>query len=243
MSITLDQLTFAASISPSEVSPGHQQTKKAPFTDEERTQFRATIGQLNWLATVSHPEISSDVCQASSRVRDAAVSDIIEVNKVIYKVKKEQAYIHFPKLALSSVHLRVYSDASFNNLPDGGSQEGFLVLISDSSNKCSPISWASNRIKRVVRSTLAAETLALNDGCDTAFFAKLSCSILSSVGTELKIVAVTNNQSAVDAIRSSSLISDRRLRVEMSALRQYQASSQVDFQHDKGTHQLSDVLT
>ena len=106
-----------------------------------------------------------------------------------------------------------------------------------------PISWASNRIKRVVRSTLAAETLALNDGCDTAFFvSKLSCSILSSVGIELKIVAVTDNQSAVDAIHSS-LISDRRLHVEMSALCQYQASSQVDFQHVKGTHQLSDVLT
>ena len=80
-----------------------------------------TIGQLNWLATVLHPEISFDVCQASSRVRDD-VSDIIELNKVINKVKKEQAYIHFPKLTLSSVHVRVYSDASFNNLPDGSSQ-------------------------------------------------------------------------------------------------------------------------
>ena len=231
MSITLDQLTFAASISPIELSPGHQQTKKAHLTDEERTQFCVTIGQFNWLATVSHPEISFDVCQASSRVWDAAVSDMFEVNKVIYKVKKEQAYIHFPKLTLSSVHLRVYSDASFNNLPDGSSKEGFLVLISDSSNKCSPISWPSNCIKGVVRSTLAAETLALNDGCDTAFFAsKLSCSILSSVGTELRIVAVTDNQSAVDAIRFSSLISDRRLHAEMSALCQYQASLQVDFQ-------------
>ena len=75
------------------------------------------------------------------------MSDIIELNKVIYKLKKEQAYIHFPKLTLSSVHLREYSNASFNNLPDGGSQEGFLVLLSGSSNKCSPISWASNRIK------------------------------------------------------------------------------------------------
>ena len=46
MSITLDQLTFAASISPIELSPGHQQTENAPVTDEERTQFRATIGQL-----------------------------------------------------------------------------------------------------------------------------------------------------------------------------------------------------
>ena len=103
MSITLDQLIFAASISPIELSPGRQQTKKAPLTDEEQTQFRARIGQLNWLATVSHPEISFDVCQASSRVRDASVSDIIELNKVIYNVKKEQAYIHFPKLTFSSL--------------------------------------------------------------------------------------------------------------------------------------------
>ena len=52
-----------------------------------------------------------------------------------------------------------------------------------------------------------------------------------------------DNQSTVDAIHSSSLILDRRLRVEMSALCQYQASLQIDFQHVKGTHQLSDAPT
>ena len=35
MSIRQDQLTFAASISPTELSPGRQQTKNAPLTDEE----------------------------------------------------------------------------------------------------------------------------------------------------------------------------------------------------------------
>ena len=101
------------------------------------------------------------MCQASSKIKDVTVADITSINEDIYKVNKEQAYIHFPTLDLSSVHLRVYSDDSFNSLPDGGSQEGYIVLLTDHAGKCSLISWSSNRIRRVVRSTLAAETLAL----------------------------------------------------------------------------------
>ena len=156
-SITSDHVTFASSISPTELPQDHLASKEASLTEEERTQFRAGVGQLNWLSTVSCPELSFQVCQTSSKIKHATVADITSINKVIYKVKKEQAYIHFPTLDLSSIHLRVYSDASFNSLPDRGSQEGYIVLVADYAGKCSPISWSSNRIRRVVCSTLAAE--------------------------------------------------------------------------------------
>ena len=61
--------------------------------------------------------------------------------------------------------------------------------------------------------------------------------------TELKIVAITDNKSAIDSINSTSLVSDKRLRVEMAAVREYQTKSQVNYQHVKGAHQTGDVLT
>ena len=61
--------------------------------------------------------------------------------------------------------------------------------------------------------------------------------------TKLKIVAITDNKSAIDSRNSTYLVSDKRLRVEMAALREYQTKCQVNYQHVKGAHHISDVLT
>ena len=243
-SISLDQSSFMDSITPIAIPPDRLADKSSPLTKEEITQLRAAIGQLNWLATVSQPQISFEICQASSRVKTSTIADMITINKVISKVQQQHSYLHFSKLDLSSTHIRVYTDASFNNLPEGGSQEGNIVFLADAHNACCPISWASNRAKRVVRSTLAAETLSLNDGTDSAFYlSKLLRSVLPAEDQYPKIVAITDNKSAVAAICSTSSVSDRRLRVEISALREYQEESRVSFQHVKGTQQLADVFT
>ena len=43
-------------------------------------------------------------------------------------------------------------------------------MLMGEDGKFSPICWQSKRIRRVVRSTLAGETLALADGIDSAFY-------------------------------------------------------------------------
>ena len=47
---------------------------------------------------------------------------------------------------------------------------GFLDSLSDKFNNITSIAWSSTKLKRAARSTLAAETLALSDGCDMSFF-------------------------------------------------------------------------
>ena len=84
-SITLDQLTFTSS--PIVLSLDHMMSKAEPLTHEEPTQYWGATGQLNWLATISHPELIFEVCNASSKTKDATVVDTISINKVIYKVK------------------------------------------------------------------------------------------------------------------------------------------------------------
>ena len=49
-----------------------------------------------------------------------------------------------------------------------------------------PISWRANKIKRVVHSTLAAESLALAEGLEEAVFLK---ALLSEVIPDLRKVA------------------------------------------------------
>ena len=44
------------------------------------------------------------------------------------------------------------------------------MFLCDQHQNSVPVAWNSTRIKRMTRSTIAAETLALMDGCDTVFF-------------------------------------------------------------------------
>ena len=48
------------------------------------------------------------------------------------------------------------SDASYANLPDGSSQGAFVVLLMNSEGWFAPLAWQLKKLKRVVKSTLAA---------------------------------------------------------------------------------------
>ena len=54
-----------------------------------------------------------------------------------------------------------------------------IFVTDDKSNTC-PLCWNSFKIKRVIRSTIAAETLSLSDGCDVAMYKYVSIRIVIS---------------------------------------------------------------
>ena len=64
----------------------------------------------------------------------------------------------------------VFTDAALGNLEGSGSTGGKLILLSSSKGDLCPLSWHTNKIKRVVRSTLAAEMLSLQEGIDEAIY-------------------------------------------------------------------------
>ena len=63
-----------------------------------------------------------------------------------------------------------FTDASFGNVKNGGCRGGYIICVANNSGVCASLSWSSKRIRRLVKSTLAAETLAPIDGLDTAIF-------------------------------------------------------------------------
>ena len=69
---------------------------------------------------------------------------------------------------LESASIYVYTDGSFNSLPNGSSQGGQIVFLVDGEGRSCPLAWNSTKIRRVVRSALAAETLSFCDGCELA---------------------------------------------------------------------------
>ena len=119
---------------------------------------------------MARPEISYHVCEISTRVKNVTITDIFTINKVIKFIKSTPSHNTIPVMNLESLQLLLYSAASFNNLPDGGSQGGYIVFLCNKFSNLAPIAWNLTRLKHVTRSTLTAETLALMDRWVTAFF-------------------------------------------------------------------------
>ena len=180
--------------------------------------YRSVVGQLNWIGTQTRPDISFDVCSLSTRSGKSTIGDIIEANKVIKRVKTDQISLFFPVLT-GEMHLECYSDASFANLNDCGSQGGFIIFIVDEHGKRCPIMWKSRKIGRVVRSTLAAETMALIEVAESAYYIG---KILEDIGIdkEIPVKCFVDNKSLVDALRSMKKVDDKYLRINIACLKE-----------------------
>ena len=94
------------------------------------------------------------------------------------------------------------------------------MLVGDD-GKCSLLNWQSKRIKRVVRSTLAAEILALSDAVDDGIYISEIVSELLFSGTKLLPIEIyTDSKSLFDAIKSKKNILEKRLRIDIAMLRE-----------------------
>ena len=59
----------------------------------------------------------------------------------------------------------------------------------------------------------------------------------------LKIVVRTDNKSAYDAINSTTVVEEKRLRVDIAAIRECVRNNEVEVQWVSKENQLADVLT
>ena len=217
--------------------------KDADVDHDLRRSFKALVGQINWACGTSRPDSSFDGCVLSTSQSKPTYRNLIDANKALREMKNNKLQIKFPKLQLSSLKIAVYSDASYGNLNDGSSQGGYIVFICDKCGNCAPVSWASKKLKRVVRSTLAAETLAAIEALDSAYLvAKLLSEFLSEKNTR-EIDIFTDNKSLYDAVGTSNLVVEKRLRVDIAALREMLEKDNVNFKWVESSHQLADALT
>ena len=140
------------------------------------------------------------------------------------------------------MRLILFSDASYANLPDGiSSSLGYIIFIVDCNNNCSVISWKANKIKRICRSTLAAEAMSLVEGLEECLYLK---EVMKELGFVLPIVAFVDNKSLQDSIYSSKLVDDKRLRIDIASLQQLCALNKVEeVKWCPGEKQLANALT
>ena len=140
----------------------------------------------------------------------------------------------------------VFTDASLCNLNSGtGSTSAYVVLLLDTAGNCCPISWHTNKIKRVVRSTISAEALSLQEGLECAYYyRRLLENILQVKEHTLPLVAYVDNRSVIEAVYSTRLVDDKRLRVDIAAISESLSRNEVkEIKWCPGKYLLAECMT
>ena len=241
--ITLSQKGYIAGMNSNLLDKDKMTDKTRLAEPEEIRIFRQAVGSLGWVTSVTRPEFSFAFCSLGMVQSKPVVSDFIKYEKTVKELKNTiETSIVIQRLDMDSARLVVYSDASLGNLKDSASQIGYIVFMTDKTGRAVPISWVSKKSKRVARSTLTAETLAATDAVDNTMVIK------STIQEVLKIDLPTielrvDNKSLFDAVRTTNTLSEKRLMIDMSALRQMSERKEVEIKWISAQHQLADVLT
>ena len=229
--IKLSMSEYAASLGTFDLSC-FPSVKSNKLTVDEKKLLKRFSGQINWLVTQCRPDLAYDNCIIGNSLQSPAVKDIVYANKIVRKLNCADASLFFHAgLDFSKCSIVSFCDASFGNLPNGGSQGAFITFLVDRNGTYSPISWQSRRIKRVVKSTLAAECLAAIESAEscvllcTIFKELLSCQANSS---SIDVIVFCDNRNLVDSVHSTTSIEDRRLLIDVCVLRDMVSNGEIN---------------
>ena len=243
--IVIDQNNYAQSLCGILVSKERSTQKHLPLGVEEKKKLRTLIGQLSWVGTQTRPDILFECSELASSLKDAKVEHLVKANKLLKRLQQSDSHVVVSKLQdMKTWHFVTYHDASFANLDDGGSQGAYVIFLTDETNDLVvPIAWQSKRIKRVVKSTLAAETLSLVEGAEASFWMKSVLNELTG-NTDFDIECRSDSQSLCNAVRTSTAIADKRLRVDIAILREMLLNGELrKVVWVPTTEQLADCMT
>ena len=163
-SISLDMKGYLKDIDIPEVLPGRAKLKSDQLSTREIREFRRCVGILNWVVQGCRSDKSFDLVEFSMTLKKACVFDLVKICKVLQHSKGEQGFVAFPDLENPlQWGVVAFTDASLANLSDGCSSMGaHVILVTGCGRNCCVLSWQANKIKRVVRSTLATDAQSLS---------------------------------------------------------------------------------
>ena len=245
--ILLNQEQYLADLIIPEISAAREKEKQDSLSEAETTHLRKMAGCLNWIVRGSRPDLSFMQILSSTKFKDGKVEDLVRIRKALIVLKEDKATLMYPDLGETSDWLLLcFTDAAFGNLNDGvNSTGGHIILLANrKTGDCCALDWQTNKIKRVVRSTLAAETLSLCDGIENAVHLRDLLHELTGQSEIIPMIAVVDNLSLTEAAHSTTPVSDKRLRRELGLIKEHlNNKSSIQLKWVPGKQQLADVLT
>ena len=175
-------------------------------------------------------------------MKEATTNDVKKANKQLQKLQSESGIICISDLEdITQTTLILYSDASHANLSNCASQGGFVIFLCGKNGKSSSLVWTSHKLKRVVKSSIAADTMSLLEGGEyLVLFKALITEIYALDDTQIPITSITDNKITA----STKIIEDKHLYIDICSLRDMLSHKEINevkwTTYDK---QLADCVT
>ena len=244
--IIMSQIKYVNKLSALNLDIARKMEKDSALDKSEHERFRKIVGQLNWVAQHTRPDLMFEVLELSMKLSKPCVQDYTCAVKAMRKLQSCDVGILVPNLRSDKYQwkLVVFSDAAFANLSDKvSSASGYVIFLVDSALQCSPLGWKANKIKRKVRSTLAAEALALENALEHAIFMRELLKEMCIISHDIPILAWTDNNNAYESIHSTSSVEDFKLRLEIACIKENMLKENVSVKWCKGEQMLANCLT
>ena len=253
--VCLSQKKFIQAASATVIPKWRMATPNSPLTPSEHTELRSIGGSLHWMTGQTRPDLAAGT--SLHMAGQPTVDHLIQLNKLIKEAKASEDWcLRFRPIPLETAKVLVFSDSSWANTDELKSQAGFMVLFAGcqvdtlGGDFVSLLDWRSHRIKRKCRSTLAAETMALDAGVDAGIYAReLMAEILVESynpvhsgrlpSTNFPVLAVTDCRSLFDLLVKDGPVSttqEKRLAIDLGGLKE----AATEF--DESQEQLTDIF-
>ena len=172
--------------------------------------FKALVDPLSCTSGISRPNGSFSLYYLSSAQSTLTTKDIFTVNKALRYLTNNHYALKYPKLDKNFSKVDCYA-----SLPNCSSHGWLKIFLRDDNGACAHVTLGFKQIKRVVRSTLAAETLSPVDALESSYLVlKVKHKfVFLYKELEIDIEMYIDNKSLCDAINTSNLILKKGMRV------------------------------
>ena len=238
--------------------------KDMETTDAEKSRMRAVLGALSWCAQQTAPHLSAAVSLGLSKIPRSRVQDIVELNRVVFKVKsnRDHRLVIHGQLRSEDFALVAWVDASLQNRDDGKSTQGLVIgltsrrILDGALVPVSLMQWSSTKIDRSCRSPGGSECRAAVNGEDQLFLARLQ--LFELLGGQINPrkaeeqarsvtgVVVTDSKNVFDRLRNTVFVmkgAEKRIAVEMMSLAEAREANGAIFRWVHSDAQLANSLT
>jgi len=262
--VTVGQRDACLAIEPVEIDAARRKNPASPLNPEEITELRSCIGSLGWLARQTRPDLCYVVSCLAQSIGSPTVATLVLARQAVTRAKDHADFelVFYPgNLDIDSCHVFAVTDASLANVDDRDlgpktrSQGAYVIGLCgdhtvDGKGKAdiAILEYHSGAIKRVCRSSLAAETNAALDGIEAAIYVRFVLEEILSAGLHdapwHKVLLFTDAKSLYDVLsRDIGQAADKRLRIIIAQIRELTMADDVFVHWIDTLVMLADSLT
>ena len=239
--VTIEQVDAIETLEYQVLEKNRRKDVNSLLTEAEKTDFRALIGSMGWISRQTRPDVMVNVSMASQTLGRPRIRDVVELNKAVKMLKEsaDEKWRFVPsELNLNNSIIFVCADSSFANVEGTKSQCGYVVGLSLPTIKDGQptpvmiLETTSSSIKRVCRSTLAAESNAFLMAVESADYISSIFREMMNPGISLRdlelnyfkkpVIAFTDAKSLEATItKEAGLPSDKRVKLLVAQIKEF----------------------